>query len=296
MKYLVKKYNVTSWITKDLFVFVLLILLLSIEFIVAMDGTCDIRIDMLQSLAKDGLLRKNHPYHLSQWFYRKYPSCSSSNYLNMIIGEEEKDEDEENVKENVIKVTQNHLNDGNLNRKDTKKNRFLDKLNYDNVNNVNVDSYNNKVDVVVNKVVVFKKQMKRKENDGRYDDEKRRLNVNIGRSLIGEWDGAATSGTYILSNDVNTTGTITVDNGDALDITGIVGMDGTRPAIDGGGTPGCTSNCPGHRVFSVGHATSILNLTNVTIRNGYVCIIYLFHFQLLSSIMIIIILLTINLK
>ena len=122
MKYLVKKYNVTSWITKDLFGFVLLILLLSIEFIVAMDGTCDIRIDMLQSLAKDGLLRKNHPYHLSQWFYRKYPSCSSSNYLNMIIGEEEKDEDEENVKENVIKVIQNHLNDGNLNRKDTKKN------------------------------------------------------------------------------------------------------------------------------------------------------------------------------
>ena len=81
----------------------------------------------------------------------------------MIIGEEEKDEDEENVKENVIKVTQNHLNDGNLNRKDTKKNRFLDKLNYNNLNNVNVDSYNNKVDVVVNKVVVFKKQMKRKE-------------------------------------------------------------------------------------------------------------------------------------
>ena len=61
MKYLVKKYNMTSWITKDLFGFVLLILLLSIEFIVAMDGTCDIRIDMLQSLAKDGLLRKNHP-------------------------------------------------------------------------------------------------------------------------------------------------------------------------------------------------------------------------------------------
>ena len=84
MKYLVKKYNVTSWITKDLFGFVLLILLLSIEFIVAMDGTCDIRIDMLQSLAKDGLLRKNHPYHLSQWFYRKYPSCSSSNYTNII--------------------------------------------------------------------------------------------------------------------------------------------------------------------------------------------------------------------
>ena len=78
-----------------------------------------------------------------------------ANYLNMIIGEEEKDEDEENVKENVIKVTQNHLNDGNLNRKDTKKNRFLDRLNYNNLNNVNVDSYNNKVDVVVNKVVVF---------------------------------------------------------------------------------------------------------------------------------------------
>ena len=65
-----------------------------------------------------------------------------------------------------------------------------------------------------------------------------------------------------------------INNGDVLDITGIVGVDGVRPAIDGGGTPGCTSwNCPGHRVFYVGdNAPSILNLTNVTIRNGYVCI------------------------
>ena len=200
----------------------------------------------------------------------------------MIIGEEEKDEDEENVKENVIKVIQNHLNDGNLNRKDTNKNRFLDKLNYNNLNNVNVDSYNNKVDVVVNKVVVFKKQMKRKENDGRYDDEKRRLNVNIGRSLIGEWNGTATSGTYILSNDVNTTSTINVDNGDALDITGIVGVDGTRPAIDGGATPGCQSNCFGHKLFVVQNSDTKLILTNLTIKNGYVCrYLYIFHFQII---------------
>ena len=57
-----------------------------------------------------------------------------------------------------------------------------------------------------------------------------------------------------------------------MDITGIVGVDVVRPAIDGGRTPGCTSNCPGHLVFSVEHTTSILNLTNVTIRNGYVSI------------------------
>ena len=94
-----------------------------------------------------------------------------------------------------------------------------------------------------------------------------------------------------MLHDVNITGTVTVEDGKTLDITGIVGVDGVRPAIDGGGTPGCTSNCPGHRVFYVGqNAPSNLTLTNVTIRNGYVCIIYLFHFQLLSSIMIIIIL------
>ncbi len=61
---------------------------------------------------------------------------------------------------------------------------------------------------------------------------------------------ARTVGTYTLSNDVNTAGTINVQNGNALDITGIV-IDGTRPAIDGGGTPGCSSSCPGHRVFYV---------------------------------------------
>ena len=53
--------------------------------------------------------------------------------------------------------------------------------------------------------------------DGRYDDEKRRLNVNIGRALVGEWN-EQTSGTYILSTDVNTSGTIHVDNGNVLDI------------------------------------------------------------------------------
>jgi hypothetical protein len=104
----------------------------------------------------------------------------------------------------------------------------------------------------------------------------RRLNKNISHSLIGEWN-EQTNGRYILLNDVYISNTINVDNGDVLDITGIVGMDGKRPAIDGGGTPGCAQikhkdpvSCPGHRVFYVGqHKPSNLTLTNVTIRNGF---------------------------
>ena len=239
---------------------------------VAMNSICDVRIDIMHSLTKDGFLR-NHQY-LSQWFLRKYPSCSSSNYLN-IIGEIE------NAKENG-RVMQNHLmKDGNFDRIEEigvktndkvyhqhydgdKVKKHLFKWSYKKENNVNGDS--NKNAVILKKIVVFNNRMNKKE-DGRYNIDKRRL--NIGRSLIGEWD-EQTSGTYQLSNDVTTTGTIIVNNGNALDITGNVD---TRPAIDGGES---------HRVFLVQDSGTKLTLTGITIKNGVVCI-YLFHFQILYN-------------
>lgn len=120
------------------------------------------------------------------------------------------------------------------------------------------------------------------------------------RSLIGEWDGSATSGIFTLSNDVKPSQEIQVSG--RLEIIGIISMDGKRPAIDGGGNPGCTgSNCPGHRVFFVQNDIHELILSNLTIKNGwvsvyteqhhiYICIPYivpvtcLFHFKLCKSI------------
>ena len=72
--------------------------LLFISFVhvnIAIDTTCNTRIDVIHSLTKDGFLR-NHQY-LSQWFHEKYPSCSSSNYLN-IIGEMENAKENDNAK------------------------------------------------------------------------------------------------------------------------------------------------------------------------------------------------------
>ena len=146
---------------------------------------------------------------------------------------------------------------------DDKKNKHLFILSKKE-NNVNGDS--NKNAVILKKIVVFNNRMNKKE-DGRYNIDKRRL--NIGRSLVGEWN-EQTSGTYQLSNDVTTTGTIIVNNGNALDITGNVD---TRPAIDGG---------ENHRVFLVQDSGTKLTLTGITIKNGVVCI-YLFHFQILYN-------------
>ena len=52
-----------------------------------MDTICNVRINMIQSLAMDGFLQKNHV--LSQWFHEKYPTCTLYNYKEqdrMIIG------------------------------------------------------------------------------------------------------------------------------------------------------------------------------------------------------------------
>ena len=222
---------------------------------IAIDTTCNTRIDVIHSLTTDGFLR-NHQY-LSQWFHRKYPSCSSFNDLN-IIGEME------NAKENDNAESFDRTNEVYHQRYDGDKvKKHLLKWNDKKENNVNGDS--NKKAVVLK--TIAHNNMK-KEEDGKY-----RL-LHLGRALIGEWN-EQTSGTYILSNDVNTTGTIYI-NGNALEITGIVGVDGVRPAIDGGGTPG------GHRVFYVmGYGTK-LTLTGITIRNGYVSRCS-FHFQVLYN-------------
>eukprot|EP00942_MAST-04A_sp_MAST-4A-sp1_P010986 g10986.t1 len=98
----------------------------------------------------------------------------------------------------------------------------------------------------------------------RLDDDSSR-----GRELISEWDGTATKGSFNLVRKVTKTSD-TIDVMGTLEIIGIVGSDGVRPAIDGGGTPGCWSSCPGHRVFIVRNSDEYkLRLTNITVQNGY---------------------------
>ena len=99
--------------------------------------------------------------------------------------------------------------------------------------------------------------------------QERRLDESSrGRELISEWDGTATKGSFnLVRNVTKTSDTITVNG--TLEIIGIVGEDGIRPAIDGGGTPGCTGySCPGHTVFEVFNDAYELRLTNITIQNG----------------------------
>ena len=157
--------------------------------------------------------------------------------------------------------------------------RFL-KLNND-VGNVNGERVSNDVLHLDEKNVVFDNRINIGNDKGR-DLEERRLRNDIGRSLVSEWQEGLTSGTYILLHDVKIRGTVNVEDGNALEITGIVGVDGIRPAIDGGGTPGCMGDCPGHTVFLVEKSDSKLILTNLTIKNGYVCrYLYIFHFQII---------------
>ena len=95
------------------------------------------------------------------------------------------------------------------------------------------------------------------------------LETHYGRRLVGEWDGTTATGTFSLVNDTTTTATITVSG--TLEIFGVVppGSE-TRPAIDGGHTAGGGYNDNGHIVFEVTGDATILVLSNLTIRNGYV--------------------------
>eukprot|EP00943_MAST-04B_sp_MAST-4B-sp1_P005655 g5655.t1 len=89
-----------------------------------------------------------------------------------------------------------------------------------------------------------------------------------GRELLSEWNGTATTGSFnLVRNVTKTSSTINVDG--KLEIIGIVGDDGVKPAIDGGNTPGCTDNCPGHMVFKLIHRNHELRLTNIAIQNGH---------------------------
>ena len=252
----------------------MLILFIFISFVhvsVAINKKCKTRIDLIQALTKDKFLQNNHL--LSEWFHRKYPTCTSYNdeKKDMVIG----DGAEENVKvhNNVESISPRIVNDG-IDYEDDKS--------YNNNEITSIDnSSSNDVLHLDEKNVVFDNRINIGNDKGR-DLEERRLRNDIGRSLVSEWHEGLRSGTYILLHDVNITSTVNVDFGKALEITGIVGVDGIRPAIDGGGTPGCTSNCPGNRVFGVESSYTKLILTNLTIKNGYVCrYLYIFHFQII---------------
>ena len=73
---------------------------------------------------------------------------------------------------------------------------------------------------------------------------------------------------FSLVNDTTTTATITVSG--TLEIFGVVPAGSeTRPAIDGGDTGGRVSQNR-HTVFKMTGDTTILVLSNLTIRNGFV--------------------------
>ena len=307
----------TTWRRENIFILFLFITFIHIN--VGMDTICNVRIDMIQSLTMDGFLQNNHV--LSQWFHEKYPTCTLYNYKEkdrIIIGNEENDVDDnvkvhnhynkntnnqESIHRHVTNEDVDFDDDDNYNseamnnvktKKDTFYQRYNDhndvadevnskrflKLNND-VGNVNGERVSNDVLHLDEKNVVFDNRLSIVNDKGR-DLEERRLRNDIGRSLVSEWNESLTSGTYILLHDVKITKTVKVDSGKALEITGIVGVDGIRPAIDGGGTPGCKSNCSGHTVFDVRNSDTKLILTNLTIKNGWVCrYLYIFHFQII---------------
>ena len=94
------------------------------------------------------------------------------------------------------------------------------------------------------------------------------LETHYGRRLVGEWDGTTATGTFSLVTDTTTTATIAVSG--ALEIFGVVPAGSeTRPAIDGGHSGGRDSQ-NGHTVFKVTGDATILVLSNLTIRNGFV--------------------------
>ena len=209
---------------------------------VGMNTICLARIDMIQAFTMDGFLQHNHV--LSQWFHEKYPTCTLYNYKEkdrIIIGDEENDlvdnvkvHNHYNTNTNNQELIHRHVtnedvdfdDDDNYNseamnnvkkKKDTFYQRYNDhndvadevnskrflKLNND-VGNVNGERVSNDVLHLDEKNVVFDNRINIGNDKGR-DLEERRLRNDIGRSLVSEWNGTATSGTYILSHDVNTT-------------------------------------------------------------------------------------------
>ena len=282
----------TTWMRKYILFCFLFISFVHVN--VATNKICNIHIDLIQTLTMDGFLQNTK--ELSEWYYRKYPLClynykknivdeekenvnnddnnnnnKESRFHRMIHGDVDYDDKNKNKEKDIKRGKRSetqHNGDKNVDD-DIKSKRFL-KLT-DDVNNVNEKRVSNDVrKMKAKKNVVFNNWINIR-NDESHVLEERHLRSNVGRSLISVWDGIQTSGTYILSNDVKITKTVKVEDGKALEITGIVGVDGIRPAIDGGGTPGCKSNCHGNRVFYVEGSDTKLILTNLTIKNGYVC-------------------------
>ena len=199
---------------------------------------CTIRIDVIEALTKDGFLNNND--YLKQWFRHKYPTCQYNNYKMDNV-------DYVNVKHNS-KPEQDDMNTN---------------FQYDR-------KYGNEVGIKVTQKMLNKRGENKNSNEvaitnninkdatlGVFDP---RRDMKSGRSLIGEWDGSATSGTFRLSNDKRTSNAISVNG--RLEIIGIITMNGMRPAIDAGGD---------HSVFYVGNNDELI-LSNLTIKNGFVSI------------------------
>ena len=298
----------TTWRRENILILFLFITFIHIN--VGMNTICNVRIDMIQSLTMDGFLRNNHVlsqwFHEKYPTCTLYNYKEKDRIIIARDGNEENDVDDnvkvhnhynkntnnqESIHRHVTNEDVDFDDDDNYNskamnnvktKKDTSYQRYNDhndvadevnskrflKLNND-VGNVNGERVSNDVLHLDVKNVVFDNRLSIVNDKGR-DLEERRLRNDIGRSLVSEWNESLTSGTYILLHDVKITGTVEIDSG-TLEITGIVGVDGIRPAIDGGGTPGCTSNCPGNTVFDVRGSDTKLILTNLTIKNGYVC-------------------------
>ena len=288
----------TTWRRENILILFLFITFIHIN--VGMDTICNVRIDMIQSLTMDGFLQNNHVlsqwFHEKYPTCTLYNYKEKDRIIIARDGNEENDVDDNvkvhnhynkntNNQESIHRHVTNEdvdFDDGdNYNskamnnvktKKDTSYQRYNDhndvadevnskrflKLNND-VRNVNGEHVSNDILHLDGKNVVFGNEITIRNGKG-HNLEERRLKNDIGRSLIGEWNGIATNGTYILSHDVNTTDTVKLWNGNALEITGIVGVDGIRPAIDGGGA---------HRIFLVQDPGTELTLTNLTIRNGY---------------------------
>ena len=310
----------TTWRRENIFILFLFITFIHIN--VGMDTICNVRIDMIQSLTMDGFLQNNHVlsqwFHEKYPTCTLYNYKEKDRIIIARDGNEENDVDDnvkvhnhynkntnnqESIHRHVTNEDVDFDDDDNYNseamnnvktKKDTSYQRYNDhndvadevnskrflKLNND-VGNVNGERVSNDVLHLDEKNVVFGNRLSIVNDNGR-DLEERRLRNDIGRSLVSEWHEGLRSGTYILKNDVKITGTVKVYSG-TLEITGIVGVDGIRPSIDGGGTPGCTrDDCPGYTVFDVDGSDTKLILTNLTIKNGYVCrYLYIFHFQII---------------
>jgi len=216
-----------------------------------LNNICTIRIDMIESLTKDGFLNNNN--YLKQWFHHKYPTCQYNNYEMNIVEDINVKHSRKPGKDSIKTNAYYHYEKKHGNDIGIKVNQEMLSAHEEDNNRNKVPTTNTVNDGT--RLGVFEP---RATNRGM--QLHRRRDIESARSLIGEWDGSATSGTFRLSNDKRTSDTIWVNG--RLEIIGIITMNGTRPAIDAGGD---------HRVFSVGNNDELI-LSNLTIKNGFVSI------------------------